>query len=124
MTRYQDQDHDSSMLMPHERLDCYWVAVELYEFVQRLPRRRGDGRRFAQLESSSLSVVLLIAEGAGRTARVDKARFYEMAKGSATESAATLRLLQRSMTVDQYRYGRGLAIRLVQMLTPLSGPPR
>jgi four helix bundle protein len=71
-------------------------------------------------------VVLCIAEGAGRTSRQDKRRFYEMARGSATESAAVLDVLRLRQLLDpnQHRFARDLVLRLVQMLSRLCGPPR
>lgn len=110
--------------LEHERLDVYLAAVELYRSIARLPARRGDGDLRDQLRRASSSVALLIAEGAGRTSGADKRRFYEMAKGSALESAAALELLSDSVPPDSYRRCRGLVVRIVQMLTRLGGPPR
>jgi four helix bundle protein len=69
---------------------------------------------------------LCIAEGAGRTAGADKRRFYEMARGSATESAAVLDVLRVRGVLDEeaHRRARLLLLRLVQMLSRLCGPPR
>jgi four helix bundle protein len=74
----------------------------------------------------SLGIVLCIAEGAGRTSSPDKRRFYEMARGSATESAAALDVLRvrRLLLADQHRAARDLAARLVQMRSRLCAPPR
>ena len=68
---------------------------------------------------TAVSVVLNIAEGGGRRSRRDKARYYTIARGSATEVAAlldvlTMRKLASPATV---RAARRLAIRCVQMLT-------
>jgi hypothetical protein len=56
----------------------------------------------------------------------DKRRFYEMARGSATESAALLDVLRvrRLASPAAYEEGRLLILRAVQMLSRLSGPPR
>jgi four helix bundle protein len=45
-----------------------------------------------QLDWASVSI-LNVAEGAGRFSPADKGRFFVMARGSATESAAILDLL-------------------------------
>jgi four helix bundle protein len=60
--------------------------------------------------------VLNIAEGAGRGSAADK-RFYEMARGSATESAAALEVLRLRRLADPERLveARSLAIRVVQI---------
>lgn len=72
-----------------------------------------------QLERASLSVVLNIAEAGGRRSRRDKARYYAIARGSATEVAALLDVLtlRRLAPACSIRTGRRLAIRIVQMLT-------
>src|SRR5262245_46452025 len=100
------------------RLHVYGVALELHglccTLVAQLNRIVKD-----QLERASLSVVLNIAEAAGRRSRRDKARFYAIARGSATEVAALLDVLalRHLAAPAQIRSGRRLAIRLVQMLT-------
>lgn len=48
-----------------------------------------------QLERSTVSIVLNIAEGAGEFAKREKARFYRIARRSATESAAALDVVGR-----------------------------
>ena len=45
-------------------------------------------------------MVLNIAEAGGRRSRRDKARFYAMARGSATEVAALLDVLERRRLVS------------------------
>ena len=62
-----------------------------------------------------------IAEGAGRRTPADKAHFFTIARGSATECAAILELLAARgfLTFPTHRHGRGLLIRIVQMLTRL-----
>ena len=46
-----------------------------------------------QLKRASLSVLLNLAEGTGRTGTADKKRFYVMARASVYECAAILQLL-------------------------------
>jgi hypothetical protein len=50
----------------------------------------------------------------------------EMARGSATESAAVLDVLRIRSLLDEetHRRARLLVLRLVQMLSRLCGPPR
>jgi four helix bundle protein len=82
-------------------------------------RRLGALR--AQLDRASVSIVLNIAEGAGRRTTRDKANFFTIARGSAAECAAILDLLlARGLApASSHRHGRGLLIRVVQMLTRL-----
>ena len=61
-----------------------------------------------------------IAEGAGRRSAADKARFYSIARGSATECAAIMDLLrQRGLSAEACRTGRHQIVRIVQMLSKL-----
>ena len=62
-----------------------------------------------------------IAEGAGRRTPADKAHFFTIARGSATECAAVLELLAARgfLSAPAHRHGRGLLVRVVQMLTRL-----
>jgi four helix bundle protein len=102
------------------KLHVYRIALELHALcstlVAMLHRIVRD-----QLERASLSVVLNIAEAGGRRSRRDKARYYMIARGSATEVAAlldvlTLRRLAPSPTI---RAARRLAVRCVQKLTKM-----
>ena len=71
-----------------------------------------------QLQRAALSISLNIAEGAGEYAVDEKARFYRMAKRSATECAGVLDVCQRLRLIDENRYirGRELLIGIVSML--------
>jgi four helix bundle protein len=105
-----------------ERLDVYRVAVEFQAFAARLSANRRLGATLRnQLDRASVSVVLCIAEGAGRRTARDKAHFFTIARGSASESAAILDLLAaRCLLSDpDCRRGRGLLLRIVGMLTRL-----
>lgn len=100
------------------KLQVYNVALELHvhcsTLVAVLNRIVRD-----QLERASLSVLLNIAEAGGRRSRRDKARYYAIARGSATEVAALLDVLALRWLASPaaIRTARRLAIRVVQMLT-------
>lgn len=100
------------------KLHVYAVALELHALCATLV---GPLTRVVrdQLERASLSVVLNTAEAGGRRSRRDKARYYMIARGSATETAALLDVLalRRLAPPAAIRAGRRLAIRVVQMLT-------
>ena len=106
----------------HERLDVYRLAVEFHVFAMKLVARGGIRHIRDQLERASLSIVLCIAEGTGRTSPKDKKRFYSMARGSATECAALLDILEARNIVPTPRceQGHAMVIRLVQMLTRMT----
>ncbi len=107
----------------HERLDVYRVAIELVvladDVINDLPR--GRGYLADQLQRASTSVVLNIAEGAGEFSPKEKARFYRMARRSATESAAVLDVCRYLKLVAEERYsiGREYLLRIVAMLTSM-----
>jgi four helix bundle protein len=86
------------------------------DVVEHLPR----GRAYLsdQLHRAALSIPLNIAEGAGEYATEEKARFYRMAKRSATECAGILDVCQRLQLIDEQcqTKGRELLIRIVSML--------
>ena len=108
-------------LLDAERLDCYRLAVEFQALATRLVPRRNQAVLRDQLDRASVSIVLNIAEGAGRVSPADKARFYAIARGSATECAAVLDLLSARGLMDPplRNRARALLVRIVQMLTRL-----
>jgi four helix bundle protein len=111
----------SAAYLDCERLDCYRVAVEFQAIAARIVTNRRLGTLRDQLDRASVSIVLNLAEGVGRRTLRDKAHFFAIARGSATECAAALDLLlaRGLVTPAGHRYGRGLLIRIVQMLTRL-----
>ena len=97
----------------HERLEVYQTAIRFVvlanDVVEQLPR--GRGYLADQLQRAATSAVLNVAEGAGEFARKEKARFYRMARRSATE-CKSLRLL----TDEKHAAGRDLLLQVVSML--------
>ena len=117
---------EQDVVFDHEKLDAYRVARELVGLTSGFLKRNISRDLRDQLDRSSTSILFNIAEGAGKTARADKQRFYEIARGSATETAAQLDVLhiRGVITGDQYRSARLLLLRTVQMLSRLAGGPR
>jgi len=105
---------------PH-RLDVYRVALEFHSIATNLLPRRGFAELRDQLHRASTSIALNIAEGSGRLAPADKARFYVIARGSTTECVAILDLVEASVAALPERVDRRrvLLIRIIQMLTKL-----
>ena len=108
----------------HEKLDVYDAAIQFVtvadDLVEHLPR----GRAYLadQLQRAATSIPLNIAEGAGEFSRAEKARFYRMAKRSATECAAILDVCRRLNLGDKALLdsGRELLLRIVSMLIALA----
>lgn len=75
-----------------------------------------------QLQRAGLSVPLNIAEGAGESSTSEKARFYRIAKRSATECSSILDVCKQLQIIseDLYAKGRALLLRIVAMLTKMS----
>jgi four helix bundle protein len=112
---------DSAPALDAEKLVVYRVALEFQVLAATLVPPVHRVLR-DQLERASLSIVLCVAEGAGRRSRRDKRRFYAMARGSATECAAAIDVLRLRRLASESACGtaRSLALRIVQMLTKLN----
>jgi len=108
----------------HERWDVYRAALELIivikDIVEAFPR--GNAYLADQLQRACTSIPLNIAEGAGEYASSEKARFYRIAKRSATECASILDVCKQLQIIseDHYAKGRGLLLREVSMLIKMS----
>ncbi len=114
----------------HERLDVYQAAIEFLVLADTIAGAlpRGRGYLADQLRRAASSITFNIAEGAGEYASDEKARFYRMARRSATESAAIIdacRALVLTTDSPIYETGRAVLLRIVAMLTVMvkrSGP--
>jgi four helix bundle protein len=112
------------MQLDHERLDVYELALEFlvlaHGVIAELPR--GRSHLADQFTRASLSIVLNLAEGAGKHSKPDKRRYYLSARGSATESAALLDVLSRLGLLDEpeHQAGKEMLVRVVSMLIKLA----
>jgi four helix bundle protein len=104
----------------HERLDVYTAAVDFvvlaHGILSILPSGHGD--LADQLRRAATSIALNIAEGAGEYSKAEKARFYRIARRSATECAAVLDISMRLeiATAASCQPARDLLLRIVSML--------
>ncbi len=112
-----------TQLLPHEKLDVFRVAIELVEFVSSLGNLRGTASALDQLRRASTSVAVNIGEACGKQG-ADRRRFFGIARGSALESAAALRVLLALglLKPERYNEARTLCERLYAMLTRLCRP--
>jgi four helix bundle protein len=112
------------MLLDHERLDVYHLALDVLVFangvIEALPR--GRSHLADQFTRASTSIVLNLAEGAGKHSKPDKRRYYLTARGSATESAALLDVCFRLDVLDEagHKAGKEMLVRGVSMLIKLA----
>ena len=85
------------MRFDFERLDVFGVALDAVAILDELAEELPDGRGYIrdQLRRAANSIALNIAEGAGEFAPAEKARFYRMARRSATECAGQVMVCRR-----------------------------
>jgi four helix bundle protein len=106
----------------HERLEVYREAIAFVAWLSAILEttvRVGDVKD--QLDRSSTSIPLNIAEGNGKYTPKDRCRFFDIAHGSALECAAGLDTLvaKGKLTVEQIRPGKERLQRIVKMLMGL-----
>ena len=103
----------------HEKLDVYQEAIAFCGWASEL-----IGEIFAkaaakdQLDRASTSIPLNIAEGNGKFSASDRARFLEIARGSALECAACLDVLavRKLVSIDRIVPAKEQLVRIVNML--------
>ena len=106
----------------HEKLDvcreainfCAWVGKFLADVSAKAAVKD-------QLDRASTSIPLNIAEGNGKFSPNDRARFFEIARGSALECAAVLDVLvaRELATPEQITSAKESLVRIVEMLVGL-----
>ncbi len=106
-----------------ERLEVFKVAVEVVAVLDEVAERLPDGRGYMrdQLRRAANSIPLNIAEGAGEFAPAEKARFYRMARRSATECAGQILVCRRLGLLEAARSEEALDVlrRVIAMLVTL-----
>jgi four helix bundle protein len=114
----------------HERLDVYRLELEFVAWATDLMAELRDSleakmRRVREvvdhLDRASLSVLFNTAEGNGKRQMRTRAKFFDDARGSATECAACLDALVAKGACPEQRTeeGRMLLLRIVSILTKL-----
>ena len=103
----------------HEKLTVYKRALEFatwsQELIESISKKTSTRDH---LERAGDSIALNIAEGNGKFSRKDRARFFQIAHGSALESAACLDLLvaRRCCPADAIVRGKAVLEEIVRML--------
>ena len=103
----------------HEKLDVYQEAIAFCGWVgELLGEISAKAAAKDQLDRASTSIPLNIAEGNGKFSTVDRARFLEIARGSALECAACLDVLavRKFVAAERILSGKEKLVRIVHML--------
>jgi four helix bundle protein len=117
-----------SWVMPtqfdHDKLDVYRLAIEFASWVGIVIDEPLCGARIGaikHLDEASTSISLNIAEGNGKRSAIDRARFLDIARGSALECAACLDIVvaRRKLEAHHVVVGKETLVRVVSMLTKL-----
>jgi four helix bundle protein len=106
----------------HEKLDVYNEAIAFCGWVgEFLETVSAKAAAKDQLDRCSTSVPLNIAEGNGKFSAADRARFFEIARGSAVECAACLDVLVVRKLADPAAIDlqKEKLVKIVQMLVGL-----
>ncbi|MGH7937968.1 MAG: four helix bundle protein, partial [Chthoniobacterales bacterium] len=106
----------------HEKLDVYQESLLLCGWVgELLATIPAKAAAKDQLDRASTSVPLNIAEGNGKFSDRDRARFFEIARGSALECAACLDVLlvRKLASESQVLPGKERLLHIVRMLMGL-----
>jgi four helix bundle protein len=111
----------------HEKLDVYQLELRFITWVTPLieeGKERGAGKTREvcdQLDRASLSALLNTAKGNGKRQRQVRAKFFDDARGSATECAGCLDALVAKGVFESGRIagGKAILVRIVSMLCKL-----
>ena len=103
----------------HEKLDIYHESIAFCGWVgELLGQVSAKAAAKDQLDRASTSIPLNIAEGNGKFSTVDRARFLEIARGSALECAACVDVLavRKLIAAEQVLPAKERLVRIVNML--------
>ena len=103
----------------HEKLDVYQEAIAFCGWIgELLSQISAKAAAKDHLDRASTSLPLNIAEGNGKFSTVDRARFLEIARGSALECAACLDVLavRKLVAAERILPAKERLVRIVNML--------
>ena len=112
----------------HEKLKVYQLELKFIEqvtdLIESIKKSGIDvriGEVLKQLDRASLSILLNTAEGNGKRQKQGRAKFFDDARGSATECAACLDALiaKKVCKSEEVNKGKALLIEIVYMLSGL-----
>jgi len=103
----------------HEKLDVYQEAIAFCGWIgELLSQISAKAAAKDHLDRASTSLPLNIAEGTGKFSTVDRARFLEIARGSALECAACLDVLavRKLVAAERILPAKERLVRIMNML--------
>jgi four helix bundle protein len=106
----------------HEKLEVYRTSIRFVawstDLLEEIPKGLAVHN---QLDRASTSIPLNIAEGNGKYTSADRCRFFDIARGSALESAACLDVLAAKKRIEPgvVDSGKGMLVEIVSMLVGL-----
>lgn len=111
----------------HEKLDVYQRSLEFVAWATDLIAEVKKDSEVSvrepcdHLDRASLSILFNTAEGNGKRQTRTRAKFFDIARGSATECAACLDALvaKKACSRDRVAEGKEFLVRIVSMLTKL-----
>ena len=117
----------SPPMFDHEKLDVYQLELQFIAWVANLLEevaKSAKGKTAEvcdQLDRASLSALLNTAEGNGKRQRQVRAKFFDDARGSATECAGCLDALvaKGAATEERILDGKRILVRIVSILCAL-----
>ena len=105
--------------LDHEKLDVYQEAIAFCGWIgELLSQISAKAAAKDHLDRASTSLPLNIAQGNGKFSTVDRARFLEIARGSALECAACLDVLavRKLVAAERILPAKERLVRIVNML--------
>ncbi|MFZ5946584.1 MAG: four helix bundle protein [Stygiobacter sp.] len=105
----------------HEKLNVYQKAIEFIEWLENIINRNAKKSILDQIERAANSILLNIAEGNGKFTGRDKCRYFDIARGSALECAASLDIMFRKDIIkyEELIFGKNILKEIVSMLIGL-----
>ena len=125
--KMDERERKSMVQFDHEKLDVYQLEVKFVAWATDLilEVKQAPGASVREpcdhLDRASLSIMFNTAEGNGKRQMRGRAKFFDDARGSATECAACLDALvaRKSCSMDRIADGKKLLVRIVSMLSKL-----
>ena len=111
------------MQFSHEKLVVYQRAIEFVAWTQPIIESLPPVSARSQLDRSSTSIPLNIAEGNVKASKRDRSRFWQVALGSTVESAAVLDVLvaRKLKEANDVVRGKRMLYEITAMLMTLIG---